>query len=203
MQAIVKPQLPAIGAALEGGFFAGAFILNGEEFGLIVAPKAEGHRADVEWNGSYENVEGALSYDDGAANTEAMLAAGSDLAKWVRELQIGGFNDWYLPSQDELELCYRHMKPGTDENSCYGRSGINMSASPQTRPYTPTFPVQTEAEQFRGEGAEAFDERAYWSSTQYAGDGSYAWAQHFDNGTQDWYFKGHDFRARAVRKIKL
>jgi hypothetical protein len=203
MQAIVKPQLPPIGTLIEGGFFAGAFILNGEEFGLIVAPKSEGHREDVEWNGSYKSVESALSYNDGAANTDAMAAAGSKLAEWAKNLQIGGFNDWYIPSQDELELCYRHLKPGTDENSCYGRSGINMSASPQTRPYTPTFPVQTEAELFRGEGAEAFDERAYWSSTQCAGYESLAWAQSFFYGTQDWGHKDDDFRARAVRKIKL
>ncbi len=203
MQAIVKPQLPAIGTQLEGGFFAGAFILNGEEFGLIIAPKAEGHREDIEWNGSSRSVEGALSYNDGAANTDAMAAEGSELAQWAKNLQIGGFSDWYLPSQDELELCYRHMKPGTDENSCYGRSGINMSATPQTRPYTPTFPVQTEVELFRGEGGEAFDERAYWSSTQFAGNESGAWAQGFDVGGQGWDLKDDFFRARAVRKIKL
>jgi hypothetical protein len=141
-----------------------------------------------------------------------MATAGSELAQWAKNLQIGGLNDWYLPSQDELELCYRHLKPGTDENSCYGRSGINMSASPQTRPYTPTFPVQTEAELFRGEGAEAFDERPYWSSTQYAGRGARAWAQVFFNGSQDWLAKdgsrdwrakGSDFRARAVRRVPI
>lgn len=205
MQAIVKEEIPSVpGTPYAGGFYVSKFELNGELFALVVAPKAGGQRNDIEWNESSKQVEGAVSYIDGMANTEAMATAGSELAKWARELQIGGFNDWYIPSQDELELCYRYLKPTTEDNTHYMRSGINLSAVPPTRPYTKEIPVQTSAEPFRDENAEAFDERAYWSSTQCAGDESSAWAQCFSlGGFQDWGLKCYVFRARAVRKIKL
>lgn len=204
MNAVVKQQLPAIGTQMEGGFFAGQIQINGIDMGIIVAPKAEGDRDDNEWNGSSSKmVEAALSYDNGVSNTEAMAAAGSELAKWATALRIGGFDDWHVPSQDVLEVCYRNLKPGTEKNACWGRSGINLSTNPSTRPYMPDSPVQTEAEAFKAGGTEAFEEAWYWSSTQCAGSADFAWAQGFNHGHQDWLGKRNVFRARAVRLIKL
>lgn len=203
MNAVVKQKLPAFGTPMAGGFLTGTVMVNGEELGIIAAPKAEGQRERGPWNESEDSVEGALSYDDSMANTKAMAAAGSELAQWAIDLRIGGFDDWCIPAQDVLEVQHRNMKPGTDKNWCYGRSGINLSAVPPTRPYTPDFPVQTEVEAFKDDGAEAFDEAWYWSSTQHAGSSDSAWAQGFEDGDQGNYDKGNHCRARAVRLIKL
>jgi hypothetical protein len=54
------------------------------------------------------------------------------------------------------------------------------------------------------EGAkEAFDRNWYWSSTQHAEYAGYAWGQDFGDGLQDCGHEGYEFRARAVRTIKL
>ena len=43
----------------------------------------------------------------------------------------------------------------------------------------------------------------YWSSTQYAGDASYAWGQGFDIGDQGNIGKGYKGRVRAVRRFLI
>ena len=152
----------APGTPFEGGFFGGIAHIGDALYALIVAPKADGE-TELPWIDKYKAVPGAQSYDDGLANTAAMREAGSDLAKWVTDLRIAGHADWYLPSQDELEILYRNLKPTTRENYCYARSGINLSAAVPTRPYTPTHPVQTPAEPFQSGAAEAFDSTWYLS----------------------------------------
>jgi hypothetical protein len=200
---LVKAVALTIGSPFEGGFYAGDFRIGDTAYALIVAPKAEGELKDVQWHDNYTSVEGALSYCDGLANTDAMAAAGSTLAKQVRELRIGGFDDWYLPSQDELEILYRNLKPTDDENSLYARSGVNVSAIDPTYPYTSGFPLQTKVEAFITGGAEAFADNYYWTSTQHAGYADYAWCQFFEYGGQSYYRKDYEHRARAVRRLAI
>ena len=197
-------EIPVIiSTSMSGGFYAGRIRQDGKVFAMIVAPKAEGEHDDTEWSDSYKEIEGAKSYFDGLANTNAMAEAGSDLAKWARELAIGGNDDWYLPSQDELEIIYRNLKPTTDENSGYARSGINLSAVEPTRPYLPSLPAQTLAEAFQKGGSEAFDEAWYWTSTQHSSDSGFAWYQDFGFGYQNCFIKDFDYRARAVRRLAI
>lgn len=204
MKSSVKEIETIIGTALDGGFYAGRIMVGDQAFALVVAPKAEGEHPDTQWHDNYDNIEGAKHYDDGLANTNAMVEAGSALAKWARGLRIAGHDDWYLPSQDELEIIYRNLKPTTRENSCYARSGINLSALVPTRPYTEKFPLQTQAELFQAGGAEAFDADWYWTSTQHASDADYAWYQYFSGGCQDCTSKDYNgCRARAVRRLSI
>lgn len=101
MNASSKEITPILGTAMAGGFYAGRIRLDdGTVYALIVAPKAEGEHKPAQWIGGYKDVPGAISYNDGLANTGAMAEAGSDLARWARDLRIGGHDDWYLPSQD-------------------------------------------------------------------------------------------------------
>jgi len=196
------PTIP--GTAFGGGFYVGRIRVDDAEYALIVAPKAEGQHADGPWNESSASVKGARSYCDGLANTKAMAKAGSKLAQWVLGLRSGGHKNWYLPSQDELELCYRHLKPGTGGNSLYGRSGLNISAVPPTYPYCTDAAKQTKAKAFREGGAQAFDQAWYWSSTQLAADSAYAWMQHFGYGYQYDDHKSYGgSRARAVRRLVI
>jgi hypothetical protein len=192
------PTVP--GTPYAGGFFAGHIFVAGAMCALIVAPKAEGERQGA-WLKSEARIAGADSYNDGLANTIAMAASGSELAQWARGLCIGGCDDWYLPSQDELEIAYRYFKPTTETNTLYGRSGVNASAIGPTYPYTRELPAQTVAVPFVVGGAEAFEDEAYWSSTQHAANADYAWYQYFDNGYQFSLNKSASLRARAVRRL--
>ena len=48
-----------------------------------------------------------------------------------------------------------------------------------------------------------FAHQWHWTSTQYSGDGAYAWCESFCYGYQSLDRKGHQLRARAVRRITL
>ncbi len=199
MNAITENALPSIGAPMPGGFFAGAIQINGQRFAVIQACKKLGDMIGV-WHEDEPDVPGAKSYNDGLANTQAMAEAGSELAKQVLGLSIDGLTDFYIPSQDELELCYRAFKPNNKRNWCYARSGINLSAIPPTYPYTPDFPIQTTVNACKSGGDEAFKEETYWTSTQHAGSSDNAWYQNFFNGGQDYGYESAELRVRAVRR---
>lgn len=201
MNPIAKAALPAIGAAFEGGFFAGLFTLNGETYGLVVAPKAQGELEEARWGNYGNDLQGAISFNDGQANTRAMAEAEPDLARWMLALEINGFADWYLPSRDELEICYRNLKPTEQHNYCSFRDGENPSTTPVSYPYTATNPVQTQAAPFADGGEEAFAPRWYWASTQYSP--SNAWIQYFVGGIQLNAHEDYEYRARAVRRFKV
>ena len=193
-----------IGTPFGGGFLGGAIRVDGLPYALIVAPKALGqHTGGIAWNRSGKPVAGALSFCGGLTNTRAMSVAGSKLADWALGLNIGGFNDWYLPSQDELEVLYRNLKPTSVQNWAYARSGINLNAFDPTPPYTTDLPAQTAVETFRAGGSEAFDDEWYWSSTQHVADDAYAWCQHFSDGYQDLSHEDYELRARAVRRSPI
>ena len=200
-QAAPAITVPEIGQPFGGGFFTGIYQQDGKRYAVITAPAA--HEQEGEWGEYGEKIEGARSLTDSRSNTEAMAAAGSELAKKVLALEIGGFTDWAIPARDVQELQYRHLKPTTQENYCWGRDGENPSSLPVGELYTEESPVQTTVEAFREEGAEAFDPGWYWSSTQYAGYAPLAWGQDFDNGDQYGSGKGYKGRVRAVRRFLI
>ncbi len=196
-------QAPTIiGMPFGGGFFTGHIRIGDHVYAEITAPKAEGELRG-RWSKSLDRVEGALSYFDGLANTRAMAEAGSEIAQWALAARIGGFDDWHIPALDQLELRYRHLKPGTQRNFCWLRDGINLNAVPNTQPYTPEAPAQTGVEIFRADGAEAFEQKGYWTSTQSAASSDCAYAQYFDDGTQHDCHEGNEFWVRLVRRIPI
>lgn len=197
-----QPKVPTVpGPPFAGGFYVGRILIAGALHALIAAPKADGERVDIAWHPKRPDVPGAMSFFDGRSNTQAMADAGSPLAEWAQNLRIAGHDDWYLPSRDELELCYRHLKPAANQN--YFFRGDNPSSVPVGYSYLPDAPAKTEAEAFQQGNAEAFDAAWYWSSTQYAGTHDYAWTQHFVNGNQNVYYEDYEGRARAVRRFLI
>lgn len=195
------------GTPLQGGFYAGRLLIAGVLHALVVAPKSEGETVGA-WDPNFDEdaddakpLEGARSYFDGLANTNAMAEAGIPIANWARGLAIGGFTDWHIPARDQLELLYRHFKPTTRVNYEW-RHGDNPSSVPAGYPYTEQAPAQTTVEAFKAGGAEAFADEWHLSSTQYSVAG-YAWVQDFDNGTQLDNDKSYERRVRAVRLIQL
>ena len=93
------------GTPFGGGIYAGRFCVAEQTFALIVAPADSGELAETKW-GAAKKVAGALSYNDGLANTKAMAAAGSPLAKWAQALRIGDLDDWYVPSRLEALVLF-------------------------------------------------------------------------------------------------
>jgi hypothetical protein len=200
----INTEVPSIaGTPFAGGFFAGLILVNGVRHALVVAPRAEGEHDEIRWSKGQKVVEGALSFFDGLANTRAMAEAGSELAAWAQGLRIGGFDDWYVPSRDELEILYRAFKPTAEENYCW--RGDNPSSVPVGYAYSRTVPGKTSAAAFQEGGSEALGEDGYWywSSTQDAGSEAYAWCQYFDDGGQYYGHKSDEYRARAVRRLKI
>lgn len=88
-----------------GGFYVGD--LNG--YRIICAP-IEGQTTAM-WKTSLTSTVGADSLTDGYQNTTDMTASGASdhpAANFCRNLIIGGFTDWYLPSKNELNLLYQN-----------------------------------------------------------------------------------------------
>ena len=196
-QAAPAVTLPVIGQAFGGGFVTGITRDpdTGKRYLNITAGAA--HELVGAWGKYGEKIEGADSFTNSRANTEAMAAAGSELAQKVLALDIDGFTDWAIPARDVQELQYRHFKPTTEANWQYGRSGDNPNSEPVGLLYTDESPIQTSVESFREDGPETFQERAYWSSSQRSANN--AFGMYFSDGGQDVYDKGGELRVRPVR----
>jgi len=171
-----KMTLPALGAEFGGGFFGGEIVVNGERYALIVAPKAEGEKMDLQYKKKkLDTADGSDIDDDGFYNSCQMDDANHPASKFCRSLRIGGFDDWYLPSRDELMLIWMALGP-------------NRTNTPEL---------------FKSGAVEAFADRWYWSSTEYAPNSGYAWIVGFSGGSQGSSDKGYGNGVRAVRRLKI
>lgn len=139
-----------------------------------------------------------------------MITAGAALhpaAKFCHDLVINGYDDWYLPSVDELELCYRSLKPVTNSNTVgatgypNGPSGYNPSSIPIGDAYTTSVPGMTDVSIFQSEGQEAFNLNYYWTSSQQTAAAS--WNQNLAAGRQLGTSKTTVRYVRAVRRVLI
>ena len=200
------PPLPTvIGQAFGGGFYAGQIGVAGvATHYLIVAPKASGENSNKAYKNAATSTAGADSAIDGPQNTVDMVADGDSTvypaAHFCNDLVIGGFSDWYMPAQNELEVCYYNLKPTTDSNDT--SSGTNTNAVPsRSSDYTAGTPSQTTATIFQTGNAEAFVSNNYWSSTETAS--TTARSQNFTNGQTVARSKTSGEYVRAVRRIPV
>jgi hypothetical protein len=79
---------------------------------LEAAPKDQSTNI-VWWNGSYKDIRTDTAVGTGKANTDAIIAAqgsGNYAASICKNLTLGGYSDWFLPSKDELGLMYTNLK---------------------------------------------------------------------------------------------
>ena len=187
--------IPEIGQAFGGGFFSGITVEDGKRYLNITAGAA--HELVGTWGEYGVKIEGADSFTNSRANTEAMAAAGSGLAQQVLALEIEGFTGWAIPARDVQELQYRHFKPTIEENWANSRNGDNPNSLPVGTLYSEESPTQTSLAAFQEDGAESFKDTWYWSSSQRSA--YYAFYMTFDDGNQYYYDKDHELRVRPVR----
>ncbi len=103
----------------EGGTYIGVKSTPDGKAFHVVAAIGEHELVDQEWGEYGKRIEGADSYHDGRANTEAMAAADSPLGKAILALDIGGHTDWALPSQADGHLLAANAKHLMNQDSCY------------------------------------------------------------------------------------
>jgi len=206
LRAAAAAALPEIGAAYQGGFFAGyiSHTANGvATHGLIVAPSASGYNGKVGlgWKTSATATTGTDSLFNGAANSANMNNASHPAGQYCEGLTIGGYSDWYLPAYYELDIAYQNLKPTTASNNT--GSGINAYSVPaRTINRTAGAPARTSVAAFQSGGAEAFNSQNHLVSTQ--NSSSSAWVCDFTDGA----FVGNskldtDDLVRAFRKFAL
>jgi hypothetical protein len=217
------PVGPAIGEFYQGGYVAGMIKVSGVVYYVIVAPKATGQSSTtLQYKTTADASPTATqTLNDGFAATAAMVAAGNHpAAAFCDGLTINGYSDWYLPARDELELCYRNLKPDTTANSTVSRTasaytypegndvsgdtiGVNRNSVSVGSGYTASgYPFQTNVALFQSGGAEAFSfGNRYWSSSE--SSATNAWAQVFDDGIQSSRSKTINQFVRAVRRVPV
>lgn len=169
-----EPDLPTvIGQEFGGGFYAGDIEDNGQLYKLIVAD-IEADVYGLPWMSPRGNWPQAVSGTDGLGNTQSMagdvrFAAGNHCLDW----RGGGFNDWYMPAKDELNVLYLNL-------------GFN-------RPDCP--------DRFRSGQDQAFySSDYYWTSTQHSSTN--AWLQRFSSSAQGNVSKTSAARrVRPVRRL--
>jgi len=97
---------PKLGDTYQGGIVF--YIDNTGKHGLIAA-SSDLSKSTSWWNGSFIATN-ANSATDGLANTTKIITAqgntGSYAAKLCRDYKGGNYNDWFLPSKDQLNSLY-------------------------------------------------------------------------------------------------
>ena len=203
-------QIPTVpGTPYAGGFYVGRMLVGAQKYALIVAPKAGG-QTTLAWKATNTTTLSTDSVWDGFSNTAAMVAdsANHAAAQWCAALSISGFTDWFLPATEQLELCYRNLKPRTTSNDTTPISGVNGSSDPRGTTYTASDPAQTPSDAFRYvlatnvHGPEEFDiTAAYWTSTNASAASSYT--KEFLAGARADATKVSSLLVRACRMIKI
>lgn len=194
---------------------------------IIVAPKS------TEVDRAYKNPATAapaacITLTEGRRATLAMVAADTaavyPAAHYCNGLTTSGRTDWYLPARDELELCWRNLKPTTDANittadrltaatsyqtlGSFGDTaathGTNNNSAPAGAAYTSGVPGRVANPAFHTGGAEAFEYSGtnYTASTEYDATQNWGqfWGSSVNTGRQGPLPKNSAFRVRAVRR---
>jgi len=202
------PPAPEIGDSMEGGYLAGTMRYTDGDYYLILAPKAA--EVNMKFKTTATNDAGTSSLYDGLANTNAVNDATHPAAQYCRSYAGGGFNDWYLPARDELELCLRNFKPTTTDNfvglrpgGTDGNSGTNLNSVPNGAGYTAQEPSQTTLTDFKLGGSQSLDHASIVRLTSTQHSISNVYMQYYDTLQQTASDKTGNRAVRPVRRVKI
>lgn len=199
-----------VGQRAPGGRFAGIMRISNRVHAIVIAPKwTETHCI---WKTNNSLTTGPCSRNDGLANTRAMDPSKHPAAKYCLGLGVDGCNDYYLLSYNELEVCYRNLKPTPYENFTKEFKsfkppltivpGVNRSSIPLGKAYSETNPKQTIVTAFCDGNTESFDSSWNWTSTEFSGHNvALIWL--FFNGRHHTVYKTGEAIVRAARRIYI
>ena len=200
-----------IGQKFEGGYFAGVIRVKDCAYAILVAPKST--ECSVQFKTTYSSTSGIQSVNDGWSNTNAMNDVEHPVAQYCRNLTVDRHTDLYLPSRDELELCYRNLKPTARQNATYTAgtfdgnlglaTGTNLNSIPAGSAYTATNPTQTIVTAFQTGSVEAFALDYYRTSTESSSTASGSLVQDFANSDNGWVGKTGVIIARGVCRVPI
>lgn len=209
------------GQAYGGGFYAGKIVEGGNTYYVIVSPKSSGESSSKQWRTSIGTAPTQTqTLNNGFSASSSMDSSTYPAAQFCEGLSIGGYTDWYLPSRDEFELCFRNLKPVNDVNNTGSRdkssitypegndvsgdtAGINRNSDPNGSAYTTNSPGQTSSTAFKDGGAQAiYAFASYWTSSAFSTNGS-AWIQDTYYGGQFPSIVTNSGYVRAVRRVKV
>ena len=135
-RAINPAALPAVGQPLAGGFYAGRLFFDGAEHAVIDAGRQ--FEVDAHWwqeQGPRPRISGATCRFDGMANTRAMAAEGSAIARQVLDMNIRGTWGWHIPSIEELQVLRCNLLQLPDWNSSMSQRDNSPNAFACARKY--------------------------------------------------------------------
>ena len=200
-----------IGQKFEGGYLAGVIRVRDSAYAVLVALKST--ECSIQVKTRCSGTPNTQLVNDGWSNTNAMNDVEHPAAQYCRSLNVGGYADFYLPSRDELELCYRNLKPTDWVNATYSSgilsgnlslaTGTTLNSIPSRAAYTETNPAQTIVNAFQTGGIDAFDETYYWTSTESSSHTTFSLIQYFSDGGQYWNGKTSVYRVRGIRRVLI
>tara|TARA_B110001450_G_scaffold138810_1_gene130099 strand:+ start:108 stop:1037 length:930 start_codon:yes stop_codon:yes gene_type:complete len=169
--------ITTIGATFQGGI---VFYLDSNGGGLVAAPTDQSTVSATTdgavWGCNGSDIMGADGIEIGTGNQNTIdievgcLTVGT-AADVCSNLILGGFNDWFLPSKDELNLMWINLADTDGNGSSTGVTDPNNIGG--------------------------FAYYTYWSSTE--DDIENAWMQNFSTGNQRPLAKYSKYWVRAVR----
>ena len=198
-----------IGQRVPGGHFAGIIQIDRIPYGIVVSDFTSPNNLPYRVSNSTLKTKRET---DGLANTQEMRDTNYPAAQYCLGLVVDGCNDFYLPAINELEVCYRNLKPNSPyytHTPKFTEHGLDISNNTSSIPSGATFTAerQTIVEAFKEGNPLSFSSnRVYWTSTEAKWLSEYAIAYYFYNKELKLKLMRKDRvipKVRAVRRICL